>query len=109
MSDETRKDVGGTDQPNGGQRLPHREEVMPKDHETYTPQGGGAGTGSGPIKEVEAAEKKEEAHHEYNQPVAKHFKRPRCFLLQHTYASVALSVNCFNKGANANTAATNIA
>jgi len=39
-----------------GAKLPHREEVMPKDHETYTPQGGGAGTGSGPIQEVQAVE-----------------------------------------------------
>ncbi len=43
MSDETRNPD-----------LPHREDVMPKDHETYTPQGGGAGTGSGPIREVAA-------------------------------------------------------
>lgn len=43
MSDEIRKD-----------QLPDREDVMPKDHELYTPQGGGGGTGSGPIREVAA-------------------------------------------------------
>lgn len=59
MSDETRKD--GV--PEDGQEmnnLPHREDVMPKDHETYTPQGGGAGTGGGPIREVEVAKKASE-------------------------------------------------
>lgn len=60
MSDETRKDVGVPGQPEGGSDLPHREDVMPKDHETYTPQGGGSGTGSGPIREVGAAEKASE-------------------------------------------------
>ena len=34
--------------------LPDREDVMPKDDELYTPQGGGGGTGSGPIQEVAA-------------------------------------------------------
>ena len=43
MSDEIRKD-----------QLPDLEDVMPKDHELYTPQGGGGGTGSGPIREVAA-------------------------------------------------------
>ncbi|MFH1763255.1 MAG: FMN-binding protein [Gemmatimonadota bacterium] len=43
MSDEIRKE-----------ELPDREDVMPKDHELYTPQGGGGGTGSGPIREVAA-------------------------------------------------------
>jgi electron transport complex protein RnfG len=51
MSDETRK---------GAPDLPHREEVLPKDHETYTPQGGGSGTGSGPIQEIGAVEKASE-------------------------------------------------
>ena len=54
MSDEIRKDGGGTGAAPENQDLPHREEVMPKDHEVYTPQGGGAGTGSGPIQEVAA-------------------------------------------------------
>ena len=60
MSDDTRKDVGGPGHEEGDTALPHREDVKPKDHETYTPQGGGAGTGSGPIREVEAAEKASE-------------------------------------------------
>jgi len=54
MSDEIRKDGGGPGAAPENQDLPHREEVMPKDHEVYTPQGGGAGTGSGPIQEVAA-------------------------------------------------------
>jgi len=54
MSDEIRKDVGAAGEDPKDQELPHREEVLPKDHEVYTPQGGGAGTGSGPIKEVAA-------------------------------------------------------
>jgi len=57
MSDEKRNDAGGPDQPEGGKELPFPEDVMPKDHETYTPQGGGSGTGAGPIREVEVAEK----------------------------------------------------
>jgi electron transport complex protein RnfG len=43
MSDETRKDTAP-------------EDVRPKDEELYTPQGGGSGTGSGPVKEVAAVE-----------------------------------------------------
>jgi len=69
MSDEIRKDgvaPEGESQASGGApshdpgttELPHREEVMPKDHEVYTPQGGGAGTGSGPIQEVAAVGEK---------------------------------------------------
>ena len=54
MSEEIRKDGDVTGQPEETRGLPHREDVMPKDHETYTPQGGGAGTGSGPIREVAA-------------------------------------------------------
>ena len=54
MSDEIRKGGEVTGQPEDMKDLPHREDVMPKDHETYTPQGGGAGTGSGPIREVAA-------------------------------------------------------
>jgi len=54
MNDETRKDVVGPGQEGENKDLPHREDVMPKDHEVYTPQGGGAGTGSGPIQEVAA-------------------------------------------------------
>jgi electron transport complex protein RnfG len=69
MSDEIRKDglspqdegaVTNGDEGTGQTELPHREEVMPRDHETYTPQGGGAGTGAGPIREVEVAEKASE-------------------------------------------------
>ncbi len=67
MSDEIRKDgvtpdeegaveAGAQDGSPVEQELPDREDVLPKDHETYTPQGGGSGTGSGPIKEVAAAE-----------------------------------------------------
>jgi electron transport complex protein RnfG len=73
MSDEIRKDQvngqggspseasgagNGTDPGKG--ELPHREEVLPRDHDLYTPQGGGSGTGAGPIREVEAAEKASE-------------------------------------------------
>jgi electron transport complex protein RnfG len=71
MSDEIRK--GGVAQENKGPggpggpsdgagkgELPDREKVMPKDHELYTPQGGGSGTGAGAIREVEAAEKASE-------------------------------------------------
>ena len=61
MSDELRKDAGGPAEgeanPGNGHAtgpLPEPEDVMPKDHETYTPQGGGSGTGSGPIREVAA-------------------------------------------------------
>jgi electron transport complex protein RnfG len=42
------------------QELPDREDVLPRDHETYTPQGGGSGTGSGTIREVEVVEKASE-------------------------------------------------
>jgi electron transport complex protein RnfG len=58
MSDEMRKDVGGPGEGPKNQELPHREDVMPKDHEVYNPQGGGAGTGSGPIQEVAAVGEK---------------------------------------------------
>jgi electron transport complex protein RnfG len=54
MSDEIRKNGVAPQEGKEEKDLPHREEVMPKDHETYTPQGGGAGTGSGPIQEVAA-------------------------------------------------------
>jgi electron transport complex protein RnfG len=54
MSDEIRKGVDGPGDGIGKDELPDREEVMPKDHELYTPQGGGGGTGSGPIGEVAA-------------------------------------------------------
>ena len=54
MSDEIRKGVGGPGDEPEKDELPDREEVMPKDHELYTPQGGGGGTGSGPIGEVAA-------------------------------------------------------
>ncbi|MGD2123717.1 MAG: FMN-binding protein [Gemmatimonadota bacterium] len=53
MSDEIRKDgmapdPGGKDE----KELPYQDEVTPRDHELYTPQGGGSGTGAGPIQEV---------------------------------------------------------
>jgi electron transport complex protein RnfG len=54
MSDEIRKDGGASGDEQEMKDLPHREDVLPKDFETYTPQGGGAGTGSGPIREVAA-------------------------------------------------------
>lgn len=54
MSDEIRKDGGVSEDGQEMKDLPHREDVLPKDFETYTPQGGGAGTGSGPIREVAA-------------------------------------------------------
>ena len=57
MSDEKRTDEGVLDHPEESRELPHPEDVMPKDHQTYTPQGGGSGTGSGPIQEVGVAEK----------------------------------------------------
>ncbi len=73
MSDEIRKDRvngeegrpagvsgAGTETDSGQGRLPDREEVMPRDDELYTPQGGGSGTGAGPIREVEAAQKASE-------------------------------------------------
>jgi electron transport complex protein RnfG len=49
-----------TDEKKNGADLPHREDVLPKDHETYTPQGGGSGAGSGPIQEIGAVEKASE-------------------------------------------------
>jgi electron transport complex protein RnfG len=59
MSDEIRKEKGAVgangDQGAGGGQPP-REESRPKDDELYTPQGGGGGTGSGPIREVAAVE-----------------------------------------------------
>ena len=44
----------------GGNDLPDREDVMPKDFETLTPQGGGGGTGAGAIREMPAVEKASE-------------------------------------------------
>lgn len=44
----------------GANDLPDREEVLPKDFETLTPQGGGGGTGAGAIREVPAVEKASE-------------------------------------------------
>lgn len=61
MSDEIRKEgavpAGGAEEEKD---LPYQDEVTPRDHETYTPQGGGSGTGSGPIKEVEVVRKASE-------------------------------------------------
>ena len=54
MSDEIRKDAVVSGEGEEMKDLPNPEDVLPKDHETYTPQGGGAGTGSGPIREVAA-------------------------------------------------------
>ena len=41
--------------------LPDPDRVMPRDHDLYTPQGGGGGTGSGPIQEVAAVRKTPDA------------------------------------------------
>ena len=78
MSDEIRKDGEGPVTPDGvadsefgngggaeaptetGSQLPDREKVLPRDHELYTPQGGGSGTGAGPIQEVQVAERASE-------------------------------------------------
>jgi electron transport complex protein RnfG len=59
MSDEIRKEKGavgphGEEGADGGGQP--REDSRPKDDELYTPQGGGGGTGSGPIREVAAVE-----------------------------------------------------
>jgi electron transport complex protein RnfG len=70
MSDEKLKDGAVPDQPEEGKALPHPEDVMPKDHQTYTPQGGGSGTGSGPIQEVGVAEKASEVAPVKNLPMA---------------------------------------
>jgi electron transport complex protein RnfG len=48
MSDEQRKDGPG----------PQKDGTTPMDQDLYTPQGGGGGTGSGPIREVAAVEEK---------------------------------------------------
>jgi len=48
MSDEARKDAPGRKKDGG----------TPKDEDLYTPQGGGGGTGSGPIREVAAVGEK---------------------------------------------------
>ena len=81
MSDESRKDGmppenespetrGGENGDSGRLEHPHREDVMPRDHELYTPQGGGSGTGAGPIREVEAAEKASEVVPVTTRPMA---------------------------------------
>jgi electron transport complex protein RnfG len=54
MSDEIRKDGGVPGDGEERKEFPQPEDVLPKDFETYTPQGGGSGTGSGPIREVAA-------------------------------------------------------
>ena len=47
MSDEIRKDgVTPEDGADQEKRLPYQDEVTPRDHELYTPQGGGSGTGA---------------------------------------------------------------
>ena len=59
MSDETRKDTGpvGADAGSGESGgVPNSDDLRPKDEELYTPQGGGSGTGSGPVKEVAAVD-----------------------------------------------------
>jgi electron transport complex protein RnfG len=57
MSEESRKDTGPVNPDAGdGETLPTSDQVLPKDDELYTPQGGGSGTGSGPVKEVAAVE-----------------------------------------------------
>lgn len=57
MSKEIRKENGQVapdEGAGGGEDTPSREETQPKDEELYTPQGGGGGTGSGPIRDVPA-------------------------------------------------------
>jgi len=59
MSEDTRKENGAMEPEDGkggegDRRL--REDAQPRDDEVYTPQGGGGGTGSGPIREVAAVE-----------------------------------------------------
>lgn len=59
MSDETRKETGPVEPETGAEgkgEVPTLEEAHPKDDELYTPQGGGSGTGSGPLREVAAVE-----------------------------------------------------
>lgn len=46
-------DIRNKEAARGGED-PGRSDAMPKDHELYTPQGGGGGTGSGSIQEVPA-------------------------------------------------------
>lgn len=59
MSEEIRKE-GKAVTPEGGDGAGEaqrgREEGQPKDEDLYTPQGGGGGTGSGPIREVPVVE-----------------------------------------------------
>jgi electron transport complex protein RnfG len=58
MSDEIRKENGkgaaGGSGDGGEEGQAPREEARPRDDELYTPQGGGGGTGSGPIRDVPA-------------------------------------------------------
>lgn len=57
MSDEIRKENGSvpSGEGEGGKgESARREEARPKDDELYTPQGGGGGTGSGPIRDIPA-------------------------------------------------------
>lgn len=54
MSEDTRKNVAGPGDGPEAEATPDREAALPKDHEVYTPQGGGSGAGSGPIGEVPA-------------------------------------------------------
>ena len=61
MSDETRKEkdkdqVRPEEERKEHGETPTREEAHPRDDELYTPQGGGGGTGAGPLKEVPAVE-----------------------------------------------------
>lgn len=59
MSDETRKEKDQVEPEKGREErdeTPTREEAQPRDDEMYTPQGGGGGTGAGPLKEVAAVE-----------------------------------------------------
>ena len=59
MIDETRKEGDPVEAEKGREEhgeTPSREEAQPRDNELYTPQGGGSGTGSGPLKEVAAVD-----------------------------------------------------
>lgn len=66
MSDETRKRKGRPVEAEGpegagtggdsAERQPSLEDAYPRDDELYTPQGGGGGTGSGPLRDVSVVE-----------------------------------------------------
>jgi len=60
MSDEIRRGAEGapgSSTESEGASSSRREDVLPKDADLYTPQGGGGGTGSGPIQDAPAVRK----------------------------------------------------